>query len=133
MDLWCENLRCIKERELLLCAALVWTISDFPAYAMLSRWSTAGELACPICMERGGDAFRLQNGKKACWFDCHRKFLEVGHPWRRNKNEFYRGHVETQLPPPLLTGEQIWERVRHFRTAIEDPLQKPSDYIVSYK
>ncbi|XP_070009948.1 uncharacterized protein [Nicotiana sylvestris] len=27
-------------------AALLWTISDFPAYAMLSGWSTKGKLAC---------------------------------------------------------------------------------------
>ena len=27
-------------------AALMWTISDFPAYAMLSGWGTAGKLAC---------------------------------------------------------------------------------------
>ena len=28
-------------------AALMWTISDFPGYAMLSGWSIAGRLACP--------------------------------------------------------------------------------------
>ncbi|XP_062113352.1 uncharacterized protein LOC133824484 [Humulus lupulus] len=28
-------------------AAVLWTISDFLAYAYLSRWSTAGKLACP--------------------------------------------------------------------------------------
>ena len=30
-------------------AALLWTISDFPAYANLSGWSTKGKLACPVC------------------------------------------------------------------------------------
>ncbi|XP_020262530.1 uncharacterized protein LOC109838504 [Asparagus officinalis] len=30
-------------------AALLWTISDFPVFAMLSRWSTKGKLACPCC------------------------------------------------------------------------------------
>lgn len=33
-------------------AAVLWTISDFPAYGMLSGWSTHGRLACPYCMER---------------------------------------------------------------------------------
>ncbi|KAK9088931.1 hypothetical protein Scep_028013 [Stephania cephalantha] len=28
-------------------AALLWTISDFPAYAYLSGWSTKGKFACP--------------------------------------------------------------------------------------
>ncbi|XP_059310954.1 uncharacterized protein LOC132062391 [Lycium ferocissimum] len=32
-------------------ATLMWTINDFPAYGMLSRWMTAGKLACPYCME----------------------------------------------------------------------------------
>lgn len=33
-------------------ACLLWTISDFPAYKMLSGWMTMGKLACPICMEQ---------------------------------------------------------------------------------
>ena len=32
-------------------AAVLWTISDFPAYVYLSGWSTAGKLACPVCLE----------------------------------------------------------------------------------
>ncbi|XP_043814844.1 uncharacterized protein LOC110601419 [Manihot esculenta] len=32
-------------------AALLWTISDFPAYGMLSGWSTHGRMSCPYCME----------------------------------------------------------------------------------
>ncbi|GLT47935.1 hypothetical protein SLA2020_215880 [Shorea laevis] len=39
-------------------AALMWTISDFPGYAMLSGWSTHGRLACP---------YRMENSK-AFWF-----------------------------------------------------------------
>jgi len=31
-------------------AALMWTINDFPAYRMVSGWSTHGKLACPYCM-----------------------------------------------------------------------------------
>ncbi|KAL7593473.1 hypothetical protein Lser_V15G33749 [Lactuca serriola] len=31
--------------------AVIWTISDFPAYAYLSGWCTIGKLACPICLE----------------------------------------------------------------------------------
>ncbi|XP_039143959.1 uncharacterized protein LOC120281099 [Dioscorea cayenensis subsp. rotundata] len=30
-------------------AALLWTLSDFPGYAMLSGWSTKGRFACPYC------------------------------------------------------------------------------------
>jgi len=40
---------------------LMWTINDFPAYGMLSGWSTHGKLACPYCMENN-KAFTLANG-----------------------------------------------------------------------
>jgi len=53
-------------------AALMWTINDFPAYEMLSGWSTHGKRACPYCMENN-KAFTLANGGKASFFfaSCH--------------------------------------------------------------
>jgi hypothetical protein len=42
----------------------MWTINDFPAYGMLSGWSTHGKLVCPYCMENN-KAFTLANGGKA--------------------------------------------------------------------
>ena len=30
-------------------AILLWTINDFPAYAMLSGWSPKGKFGCPYC------------------------------------------------------------------------------------
>ena len=88
-------------------AALLWTVSDFPAYSMLSGWSTAGNLACPYCMEHS-DAFRLQHGRKTSWFDNHRKFLPLSHPFRRSRTAFYRNRqVLRDGPPPVPTGDDI--------------------------
>ena len=42
-------------------ATLMWTINDFPTYGMLSRWTTNGQLACPVCMKQQKD-LRLRNG-----------------------------------------------------------------------
>jgi len=67
----------------------MWTISDFPAYDMLSSWMTSGKLACPYCMERT-KAFRLKYGKKHTWFDCHRQLLPENHPFRSNKSAFLK-------------------------------------------
>ena len=53
-------------------AVLLWTISDFPAYAMLSGWSTHGRLACPYCSVEAG-AFQLDSGRKPCL--CNGCFL----------------------------------------------------------
>jgi hypothetical protein len=62
-------------------AAQLWTIHDFPAFGMVAGWSTHGRLACYDC---GSDtqAFRLDKGGKACWFDCHRRFLPLNHEFR---------------------------------------------------
>jgi len=56
-------------------AALMWIINDFPAYGMLSGWSTYGKLTCPYCMENN-KAFTLANIGKASFFtvtvaSCH--------------------------------------------------------------
>ena len=89
-------------------AVLLWTISDFPAYGMLSGWTTHGKLACPICME-DTKAFYLSNGRKTCWFDCHRRFLPCNHPLRKNKKDFLKGkHALNEFPPVSLTGEQVY-------------------------
>nr|KYP30927.1 hypothetical protein KK1_049591 [Cajanus cajan] len=53
--------------------ALLWTVSDFPAYAMLSGWSTSGKLACPICNYHTCSRY-LKNSKKMCYMG-HRRFL----------------------------------------------------------
>ena len=82
-----------RKQNFVMRASLIWTISNFPAYGMLSGWSTAGKLACPICMERS-KAFTLKNGRKNSWFDCHHQFLEFDHMFRRNSNAFKKGKQE---------------------------------------
>ncbi|XP_058774567.1 uncharacterized protein LOC131648855 [Vicia villosa] len=50
-------------------AALMWTINDFPAYAMLSGWGTHGKMGCPHCMDKT-KAFTLdEGGKKKNFFE----------------------------------------------------------------
>ncbi|XP_010476476.1 PREDICTED: uncharacterized protein LOC104755719 [Camelina sativa] len=89
-------------------AAIMWTISDFPAYGMLSGWTTHGKLSCPVCME-DTKSFYLPNGRKVCWFDCHWRFLPHDHPLRRNKKDFLKGKdALREYPPQSLTGEQVY-------------------------
>jgi protein-arginine kinase activator protein McsA len=87
-------------------AALIWTINDFPAYEMVSGWSTHGKLACPYCMENN-KAFILTNRGKASCFDCHRRFLPMNHRFRKNKNDFFIGRVEKDVAPPCLSREEL--------------------------
>ncbi|KAL3520947.1 hypothetical protein ACH5RR_019096 [Cinchona calisaya] len=108
-------------------AALLWTVNDFPAYGMLSGWSTAGRLGCPICMERS-KAFRLKHGRKACYFDCHRQFLPLNHSYRKNKKDFTKKKVEITPPPLRLSGTEIFARVEHLKRAHDDPQRIPDGY-----
>ena len=81
-------------------AALMWTISDFPAYSILSGWSTAGKLAYPYCMEYF-DAFTLTKGCKTSWFNNHRKFLPLDHQFRKNRKSFLKGNIVAKVAPPI--------------------------------
>lgn len=99
-----------KKQNFTMRAALMWTINDFPAYSMLSGWSTAGKLACPYCMEHS-QAFTLTSGRKTSWFDNHRKFLPSEHPFRRNKACFLKNRIEMSPAPPVKTGTQILHEI----------------------
>ncbi|XP_072074365.1 uncharacterized protein [Arachis hypogaea] len=100
-----------KNKTFQLHAALLWTISDFPAYAMLSGWSTKGKLACPCCNYDTSSCY-LKHSRKMCYMD-HRKFLAMDHPYRMDKRSF-NGDVELRSSPALLDGEQIFEDLKDF-------------------
>jgi len=121
VQLWNEGLvtyYVLLRQNFLIKVVLLWTVSDFLAYSMLSGWMIAGKLACPHCMEHT-KSFRLTHGNKQSWFDCHRQFLPMDHKFRRNKTAFYKNREEFSKPPPNLTGEQLWARVSSLPTAAE--------------
>jgi protein-arginine kinase activator protein McsA len=91
-------------------ASLLWTVSDFSAYEMLSGWGTHGRLACPYCMG-ATKAFRLPNGGKPTWFGCHRCYLEQNHEFRSVVHNFIKDTVNHDPRPPTLTGEQVLEEL----------------------
>ncbi|XP_013624132.1 PREDICTED: uncharacterized protein LOC106330138 [Brassica oleracea var. oleracea] len=94
-------------------AVLMWTISDFPAYGMLSGWTTHGRLSCPYCQDNT-DAFQLKNGRKTCWFDCHRRFLPHDHPYRKSKTLFTKNKRVFDSPPEEVSGKKLKEQLRDF-------------------
>ncbi|GKV43256.1 hypothetical protein SLEP1_g50570 [Rubroshorea leprosula] len=94
-----------RKENFIMRAMLMWTITNFPSYGMVSGWSTHGRLACPYCMEMTR-AFYLKHGRKISFFDCHRQFLPASHPYRLNATEFLKGHLEFGPPPPRLDVNQ---------------------------
>jgi len=65
------------KKNFTLHALLLWTINDFPAYAMLSGWSMKGKFACPYC-NKDTDSLWLKYGSKHCYMG-HRRFLPANH------------------------------------------------------
>ncbi|KAL3363355.1 hypothetical protein AABB24_012577 [Solanum stoloniferum] len=114
-----------------MCVPLMWTINDFPAYGMLSGWSTAGKLACPCCME-DTKAFRLKHGGKNSWFDCHRRFLPNDHEFRRNTSAFMKNQTDFEDPPATLSPEEMWHRVRDLPKVTDSPSSKIPSYGVTH-
>jgi hypothetical protein len=81
-------------------AILFWKINDFPAYAMLSGWSTKGKLAFPY-YHKHTDYLWLKHGKKHCYMSHHR-FFPPDHPWRNNAVSF--NNNETREAAETLSG-----------------------------
>ena len=91
----------------------MWTINDFPAYGMLSSWSTHGKLAYPYCMENN-KAFTLTNRGKASFFYYHHRFLPLNHRYRKNIKDFFVGRVEKDVASSHLSGEELHDVVSEY-------------------
>ena len=93
-------------------ATLLWTISDYLGYAILSGWSTKGKLACACCNYETHSCYRKHNQKM--YYMDHRVFLPMSHPWRANKKSF-NGKKELRHSPHVLRGMNILEILRDFK------------------
>ena len=112
--------------------AFMWIANDFPAYGIPSGSSTLGLLGCSICTEKS-KAFYLQNDKKVSYVDCHRQFLPRNHQYGRGRLTFIRGRADMSCSSPKLTRDDIWNRVLQYKTAINDPRDKTSQYDNNHK
>ncbi|XP_004488345.1 uncharacterized protein [Cicer arietinum] len=128
---WALTYDIFMKQNFVMRATLMWTINDFPAYGMLSGWSTQGKLACLVCMD-GNKAFTLKYGGKNSWFDCHRRFLPHNHAFRRSKKGFTKNRVVKDEPPPILNGEEVWGLVHNIPRVIDNAHTKLSGYGVSH-
>jgi hypothetical protein len=45
------------------------------------------------------DAFRLEHSKKFTFFNCHRRFLLLNHPFRSDRQLFLKGKTVKKGPP----------------------------------
>ncbi|KAL9666810.1 hypothetical protein QQ045_001152 [Rhodiola kirilowii] len=103
-----------RKQSFTLRAALMWTVSDYPAYAMLSGWSTQGKLGCPYCME-DTKTFVLKNGRKVSYFGCHGRFLPTNHPYRVNARNFYRDRIDLDGLVQFRSAVEVYGRVENLK------------------
>ncbi|XP_049368613.1 uncharacterized protein LOC125833495 [Solanum verrucosum] len=106
-----ETYDIVTNQAFMMRAALLWTISDFPALAMLSRWSTKGKWARPTCNHNSYSQY-LKHSHKMCYLG-HRAFFPHDHPYRRDKKSF-NGKEEHKVAPTPLSGVQVLEELREF-------------------
>ena len=88
----------------------MWTVNDFTAYGILSRWNTNGQLACPVCIRQQ----RLKNGGKFLWFDCNWCFLPTNHAVIRNRTSFRKCRIVLGRPLRRICGKQLYAEVEHY-------------------
>ncbi|CAH9119041.1 unnamed protein product [Cuscuta epithymum] len=91
-------------------AALLMTISDFPARSSLSGWSGQGYYACPTC---NVDTPSMRITSKTCYVG-HRSWLPIDHVLRKNKK--FNGRIEKSTPPKRKSTQDILEQLRNVPT-----------------
>ncbi|KAL4561270.1 hypothetical protein LXL04_033434 [Taraxacum kok-saghyz] len=91
-------------------AMIFCTISDFPAYANLSGYSTKGKKACPVC-ENDTQSLWLENCKKVVYMG-HRRSLPISHEYRQMGNLF-DGTIEKGKGAHPITGRTSFSRVQN--------------------
>jgi len=91
----------------------MWTISDFPAYSLISGLCCKGYKGCPPCgpltdarMARTGDV--LPNGRtkgSKIVYGGVRRYLPRHHPYHRNKR--FNGFEEHRRSPEVVSGLDV--------------------------
>ena len=113
-----------RDQMFKLHAALLWTISDFPAYANLSGWSTKGEKACPICRLNTRSCW-LRHSRKYCYIG-HRRFLPSNHRFRKDRVSFDSQNREWGEAPTRLSGIEMRRQLDDILTEykVEDLIKR---------
>jgi hypothetical protein len=60
-----------------------------------SRWNCNKILTCLICM-KDTSCFHLKFGEKISYFDCHRCFLPLNHPFRLDSDTLKNDNIVLQ-------------------------------------
>ena len=84
----------------------MWMINDFPAYSIMSGWSTSGYLAYPSCADNTVSEY-LYKSKKLCYMG-HERFRE-------------------DPPPPSPTGQDVLSSIGDINVTFGLNYRNPTD------
>ncbi|XP_004298283.1 PREDICTED: uncharacterized protein LOC101305844 [Fragaria vesca subsp. vesca] len=90
-------------------ASLMWTISDFPGYGMLSSHTNKGYKACPLYLT---DINSSCHADRVCYMGA-RRWLPDDHEWRLDTVNF-DGQQEFGLKPREWSGDEILDLLNSF-------------------
>jgi len=93
--------------------SLILNINDFPAYRIVSGWSTHEKLTCSYYMENN-KVFTLTNEGKTSFFYCHQCYLPTDHRYRMNKKDFFIGRVKKDVSSLHLFNEELYDVVLEY-------------------
>lgn len=111
-ELWevgIETYDAFSKENFKLHAAIMWTISDFPAYGDLSGWTTKGHFACPCCHKETRRTSLVNKGG----YLAHRRWLPLNHRWRKDVGLFNNKKEKGRAPLPL-SGDEVLEHLSRF-------------------
>jgi len=111
-DIGLETYDAFTKQSFRMLVALTGTVSEFPAYSMLSGWSTKGKWACPCCNHDTCSQY-LKYSRKTCYMG-HRRFLDKNHPWRSDERSF-NGGKEEKPTPKALSGSDCFNELSQFK------------------
>jgi hypothetical protein len=75
------------------------------------------------------DAYRLEHDKKVNFFDCHRRFLPLSHPFRRDRKLFTKDKRVRKEPPKRKLGADITQMLDDLKESGNDKFE---GYVENY-
>jgi hypothetical protein len=107
MDLWkgVDTFDACIEDIFQLHATFLWSIHDYPGYAIMYGRSTRGYYTCVHCDVN--PCYKALTNKIG--YNGHRRFLPKDHPYRRRK--LFNGKAQPRDPPRKYTREELVEKL----------------------
>ncbi|XP_074271167.1 uncharacterized protein LOC141595093 [Silene latifolia] len=111
-------------------AMLYCTINDFSAYGNLSGYRLKTDKGYPVCGDDTESEWLENSGKYS--YSGGRRFLELGHAYRKRKKAFY-GKIERRSAPLFLSGKEYHEKVKNINTEFGKPYIPPLEGVYHTK